>query len=159
MTRLTLRRGERLRGCETPDPTVSPSFASRSRRQTLLRRVAVAAGWAGAFLGVCAGVVQLAYGSSIPEWTGDKMDTTGLGLATIGLSVVAGVALWRLLCTAVLWGRVVWTVVALASAVVCFTTVGRLWYVPGPLLIVATACEFLAVPLSWRGPGGRQDRP
>ena len=79
----------------------------------------------------------------MPEWTGDKLDTPGLGLATIGLSLVAGLAVWRLLRTAALWVRVIWAAVALASAVVCFTTVGRLWYVPGPLLIVAAACAFL----------------
>jgi hypothetical protein len=33
--------------------------------------------------------------------------------------------------------RVALAVAILFAAVVCFTTVGRLWYVPGPLLIVA----------------------
>jgi hypothetical protein len=27
----------------------------------------------------------------------------------------------------------------LVAALICFTTVGRLWYVPGPLLIIAAA--------------------
>jgi len=106
------------------------------------RLVAQLAGYAGAFLGVCAGVVQLAYGSSIPDWTGDKMDTTGLGLATIGLSIVAGVAIWRLLRTIDLRWRAGLACVALACAIVCFTTVGRLWYVPGPLLILSTMLGF-----------------
>ncbi len=94
--------------------------------------------WAGVLLGVCAGIVQLTYGSSIPAWTGDKNDTVALGLATIGLSLVAGVALWRLLRAPRLWEQIICAVVALVCAVVCFTTVGRLWYLPGPLLIVAT---------------------
>ncbi len=82
--------------------------------------------------------MQLAYGSSIPDWTGDKMDTTGLGLATIGLSIVAGVAIWRLLRTTDLRWRAGLACVALVCAIVCFITVGGLWYVPGPLIIVAT---------------------
>ena len=109
----------------------------------VLRRVAVVAAWAGVVLGVCAGIVQLTYGSSIPDWTGNKRDTVGLGLATIALSLVAGVALWQLLRTSVLWRRIACGVVALACAVVCFTTVGALWYVPGPVLIVATVAGFL----------------
>jgi hypothetical protein len=38
------------------------------------QRVAMVAGWAGAVLGVCAGIVQLTYGSSIPDWTGSKRE-------------------------------------------------------------------------------------
>jgi hypothetical protein len=34
----------------------------------------------------------------------------------------------------------------LASAGVCFTTVGRLWYVPGPLLIAAAVLAFTSAP-------------
>lgn len=102
------------------------------------RLVARFAGVPGAVLGVCAGIVQLAYGSSIPDWTGNKMDTTGLGLATIGLSIVAGAAIWRLLRTSDVRWQIALAIVSVACAVVCFTTVGRLWYVPGPLLILAT---------------------
>jgi peptidoglycan/LPS O-acetylase OafA/YrhL len=99
----------------------------------------------------------------MPDRTGDKMDTTGLGLATIGLSLVVGVALWRLLRAAMLWVRAVCPVVALACVVACFTTVGRLWYVPGPLLIVAAVCAFLTAPAVRQADpngqrGGRQSR-
>jgi uncharacterized membrane protein len=119
------------------------------------RRVVTALGCAGAVLGVGAGVVQLVCGSSIPEWTGDKMDTTGLGLVTIGLSLVAGVALWLLVRCAGLWTRLACGLVALTCAVLCFTTVGRLWYVPGPLLILATIVGGWATLRSARGEDGR----
>ena len=110
-----------------------------------MRRAVVAVTGVGVFLGVCAGIVQLTYGSAIPDWTGNKSDTTGLGLATIGLSVVAGAAIWWMLRISGRWGRTVCALAALASAVLCFTTVGRLWYVPGPLLVVAASLAFLAV--------------
>jgi hypothetical protein len=127
----------------TPEPSPAARHRAVVSRATTARRVAVVAAWAGAVLGVCAGIVQLTYGSSIPEWTGDKNDTLELGLATIALSVVAGVAIWRLLRTPQLWGRIVCAVIALACAIVCFTTVGRLWYLPGPLLIVATVAALV----------------
>lgn len=134
-------------------PARTAHDAARSGRATVLRRVAAATAWAGAVLGVCAGVVQLTYGSSIPDWTGNKQDTLGLGLVTIVLSVLAGVALWRLLRESALWRRIVCTVVALTCAVICFTTAGALWYLPGPLLIVATVAALLAAWIDQRGEG------
>jgi hypothetical protein len=122
--------------------TVEPAAAKRVL--SVVRRITTALTWAGVLLGVFAGIVQLAYGSSIPAWTGDKNDTVGLGLVTIGLSLVAGVALWRLLRPPRLWGQIICAVTALACAVVCFTTVGRLWYLPGPLLVLATGAGLWA---------------
>jgi hypothetical protein len=101
---------------------------------------------AGVLLGVCAGLVQLVAGSSIPEWTGNKMDPAGLGLATIVLSLVAGVALWQLRRPLPAWARVACALVSVACAAVCFSTVGRLWYVPGTLLLVATLLAVVSPP-------------
>lgn len=49
----------------------------------------------GAVLGVAAGFVQLLAGDPIPDWTGNKNDTVELGLATIALSVIAGICIWE----------------------------------------------------------------
>jgi hypothetical protein len=102
-------------------------------------RAGIAAWWltgTGAVLGVAAGVVQLAAGNAIPEWTGDKNDTVQLGLATVGLSLVAAVCFWYLARRHLPpWGRLALVVIYMAAVIVCFTTVGRLWYVPGPLML------------------------
>lgn len=102
-------------------------------------------GFAGGILGVVAGAVQWAFGSDIPEWTGNKLHTVQLGIITVALSLMALAALRhaarhpgappRL--------RLVLALGVLAPAGICFTTVGRLWYVPGLLLALAAALLFL----------------
>lgn len=104
-------------------------------------------GLAGVALGVAAGLTQLAAGSAIPQWSGSKLDTTGLGITTIVLSLVAGVGLWQLRSALPRWERIAVLLLVLACAGVCFTTVGRLWYLPGPLLIAAAALAFAAGPV------------
>jgi hypothetical protein len=93
----------------------------------------------GASLGIVAGVVELTLGPHIRSWVGDKQDTTRLGLATIALSAIA-------LLAAVAWlqrreaspgTRLLVLVGLIVPGVICFTTVGRAWSVPGPLLVVA----------------------
>jgi hypothetical protein len=93
----------------------------------------------GAALGVLAGLVDVAAGPSIRDWVGNKLDTTRLGIATLALSAIA-------LAAAIAWqrpggrigGRRLATVLALAlPAAICFTTIGRMWYVPGVLLLAA----------------------
>jgi hypothetical protein len=107
---------------------------------------------AAVLLGVFAGLVQLVAGSSIPEWTGNKMDPAGLGLATIVLSLVAGVALWQLRRPLPAWARVACALVSVACAAVCFSTVGRLWYVPGALLLLATLLAVVTAPPAVEAP-------
>lgn len=75
----------------------------------------------------------------IRSWTGGKNDTTSLGLVTILLAAIAFVA-----ALAVLLGRARSAQGRLAAAVgllvpgaICFTTAGRLWYLPGSLLVAA----------------------
>jgi hypothetical protein len=95
----------------------------------------------GASLGLVAGLVELTLGPHIRSWVGSKQDTTRLGLATITLSAIA-------LLAAVTWlqrretspgTRLLIVVALIVPGVICFTTVGRAWYVPGALLIVAAA--------------------
>ncbi len=98
----------------------------------------------GVVLGIAAGVVQTAAGDVIPEWTGDKNDWVLLGLATIGLSIVAAVCLWQVRRARSTWAYACLVVIYLAAVVVCFTTVGRLWYLPGPLLLLALVLQVAA---------------
>src|ERR1700682_5254711 len=96
---------------------------------------------AGATLGIIAGLVDVAVGPSIPGWVGNKLNTSILGIGTIALSSVA-------LAAAIAWKRNsshvgprrVGTAVGLAvPAILCFTTIGRLWYMPGTMLLIAAA--------------------
>ena len=91
----------------------------------------------GAALGVLAGIVQATVGSQIPGWTGAKASPGALGVLTVVLSLIAGAG-----CATIRWARVgtgarLAAIAAIAvPALVCFTTVGRLWLIPGPLLLL-----------------------
>ena len=108
------------------------------------RRADRVAGWLaliGSGLGVLAGLIELTIGPDIRDWVGDKQDTTRLGLTTIALSLVAlGAALaLRRPRGRTGAGRVAVSLGLLVPGLVCFSTVGRLWYLPGALLVVAGA--------------------
>jgi hypothetical protein len=124
--------------------TTQPSPAVRTPRAP---RVARRIGLAGIALGVAAGLTQILAGSAIPAWSGNKLDTTGLGITTLLLSLVAAVGLWQLRRDLPRWERIAVLLLVIACAAVCFTTVGRLWWVPGPLLIAAAALAFAAGPV------------
>lgn len=96
---------------------------------------------AGASLGVLAGLLELTVGPSVRDWVGNKQDTTRLGLATLVLSAVAALAAAALRRPRDDAGgrRVAIVLALLVPALVCFTTVGRLWYLPGALLLGAGA--------------------
>jgi hypothetical protein len=110
-------------------------------------RAGAGIGLAGVALGVAAGLTQLVAGSAIPAWSGNKLDTTGLGITTILLSLVAGVGLWQLRRDLPRWERIAVLLLVIACAAVCFTTVGRLWWIPGPLLIAAAVLAIAAGPV------------
>ena len=106
-----------------------------------LPRVGAYLAVAGASLGIVAGLVELAVGPDIRSWVGNKLDTTRLGLATITLSAIA-------LLAAITWlrrratspgARLLIVIGLIVPGLVCFTTVGRAWYPPGALLVVAAA--------------------
>jgi hypothetical protein len=94
---------------------------------------------AGASLGMLAALLELTIGPSMRDWVGNKQDTTRLGLTTAVLSGVAllGAAALRRSRGGVARRRVAIALAPLLRALVCFTTVGRLWYVPGALLLAA----------------------
>lgn len=115
------------------------------------RRIGRWLGTAGAALGVLAGIVQWAVGDEIPEWTGNKLHPVQLGIITIALSLLAlaSVQLAARNPQGPPWQRGLAWLGILVPAGICFTTVGRLWFLPGPLLIVA------ALLLLRPGPGQR----
>jgi hypothetical protein len=100
------------------------------------RRVARVVLVVGAGLAVAAGLVQATIGDRIPSWTGNKADPGPLGLLTVALGAVAVGA--AVLLTATARGAVRAGAVAAITlvAVIGATTVGRLWYAPGLLLVV-----------------------
>ena len=119
---------------------------SATNRHATMDRAAGRLAVAGATLGVIAGLVDVAVGGSIRAWVGNKLDTSTLGVATVILSTVS-------LAAGVEWhrrggragGRRLATVIAfLLPAGVCFTTIGRLWYLPGVLLLAASVLVLLA---------------
>ena len=93
----------------------------------------------GAMVGIAAGITQATIGGRIPSWSGNKAHPVALGLLTVALSVSALVAARTLrsaphprnetLPAITLWFAIV--------AFVCSTTVGRLWAIPGVLLLAA----------------------
>jgi hypothetical protein len=103
---------------------------------------------AGAALGLVAGALELTIGPSIRDWVGDKQDTTRLGLTTILLSAVALAAATALQRRQQDTGgrRVAIALGLVLPALVCFTTVGRLWYIPGALLLASAALTVAATP-------------
>jgi hypothetical protein len=112
---------------------------SAARDDQRLGSLARLVGTVGALLGVVVGLIDLAVGPSIRSWVGDKQDTTGLGIATILLSLVA---LASAVAPMVLRSRSTGLRLAAAAGLlvpagICFTTAGRLWYAPGILLICA----------------------
>ncbi len=108
---------------------------------THLRRqhVAAAFGAVGAALGVAAGVIQASVGARIPAWTGAKANPLGLGLLTILLSLIAltSAAILRKAESLTSGRRAGAAIGLLVPAGLCLSTVGRLGYLPGVLLLTA----------------------
>lgn len=108
-------------------------------RNPTIARLATVLGTVGGTLGVIAGLVELTVGPSIRSWVGDKEDTTRLGLATLVLSAIALGAALALVRRpdAPAPRRLALAATLLLPGLICFTTVGRLWYGPGTLLLAA----------------------
>ncbi len=105
------------------------------RTQSLAARL----GLLGGALGMVAGIVQAAVGDRIPDWSGAKSNPVGLGLLTVLLSVAAVVSAQALRGhEAATPPRRLTTAVGLfVPAALCFSTAGRLWFLPGILLVAA----------------------
>ena len=120
---------------------------SETNRHATMDRAAGRLAVAGATLGVIAGLVDLAVGASIRAWVGNKLDTSTLGVATVLLSAVslAAAVAWQRRDGRAAGERRLATVLAfLLPAGVCFTTIGRIWYLPGVLLLAASVLVLLA---------------
>lgn len=108
-------------------------------------QVAARLGLVGGSLGVVAGLVEVTVGAWIRSWVGDKADTVRLGLMTAvlgAIAVAAAIALARqagegagVRVTAT--RRLAVVTGLLLPGLIGFTTVGRLWYAPGALLLAA----------------------
>jgi hypothetical protein len=118
--------------------TSGDAVASRRSRADIGNSVALV----GSALGIVAGAVQLMVGDDIASWTGNKASAAALGLLTVVLSSIAGLAVLRLRRTTNPPGTQLALVVLVAViALVCFSSVGRLWFVPGPLLLIGAGLQ------------------
>ena len=91
-------------------------------------------------MGLLAGLTELAIGSQILPWIGNKGQPAVLGLVTMLLS---GMALGATISAHTLKNpsndqKVAIFLGVFLPAMICFTTVGRLWYLPGLLLVTAS---------------------
>jgi hypothetical protein len=113
-------------------------------------RVAAGLGITGSVIGVIAGTVQALVGAQIPAWTGAKQEPVSLGLLTIALSLVAGYAAHRQAQpNTTVTSRVAYAAALLIPGLLCFTTVGRLWFLPGPLLLAAALFSLDSIRHTW----------
>lgn len=105
-----------------------------------MEKLAIQLGKLGSILGALAGLIELSIGTRILSWIGNKESPFVLGLVTMSLSSIAFFSIISVnkkeLQTndrklAIFLG-------VLLPAVICFTTVGRLWYLPGSLLLFAS---------------------
>ena len=128
-----------------------------------MKKLATALGIWGAALGMLAGLVELGMGPQIRPWIGNKENPAILGLVTILLSgmALAAAAVARKQEANTNDGKLAIFLGVLFPAAICFTTVGRLWYLPGSLLVGSAALlayEFWIAPLPSATPGPSSDK-
>ncbi len=113
-----------------------------------MEKLAIQLGKLGSILGALAGIIELSIGTEILPWIGNKENPFVLGVVTLTLSGVAFFSIYsagkQMLLTndrklSIFLG-------ILFPAAICFTTVGRLWYLPGALLM---ATSFLLAFVYW----------
>jgi hypothetical protein len=125
---------------------------------TTFDRAAVRIGRLGALCGLVAGTIEVVVGGSIRAWIGDKNDPGRLGLVTLTIAAVALVATSLLRASDRPERRALLVVGIALPALLGFTTVGRLWYLPGPLLLVAAALAASALRGRGRAVAGALER-
>lgn len=105
-----------------------------------MERLAIRLGLLGSALGMVAGIIEMSIGKQILPWIGNKGNPVALGIVTLLLSGVAMAAILaaRRGRTPTNDGKLAIVLGVLLPAAICFTTVGRLWYVPGLLLLSTT---------------------
>ncbi len=109
-------------------------------------RFATWSGLLGGLLGVVAGFLQIVAGTKLGAWSGLKADPVPLGALTVALSGVALIAALPRSWRPGSGHRAAVVAAELVPGLVCFTTVGRLWWLPGVLLLSAAAAEIGAAP-------------
>jgi hypothetical protein len=116
-----------------------------------MKKLALKLGTWGAMLGMLAGLVELSIGTQIRPWIGDKENPVVLGIVTLLLSGMVFVSMTIASKRDALTndGKLAIFLGVLLPTAICFTTVGRLWYLPGILLVVSVlslAYEFWLKP-------------
>jgi hypothetical protein len=105
-----------------------------------MRKLTIQFGLVGGGLGMLAGLIELSIGSQIRPWIGNKEQPAVLGLVTLLLSgmAVGAIVLARTLKHPENDHRLAIFLGVCLPALICFTTVGRLWYAPGVFLAAAS---------------------
>lgn len=104
-----------------------------------MKKYSIQFGIIGSALGILAGLVELSIGAQIRSWIGNKENPVILGLVTILLSgmALAAFIVVRKREAQTNDRKLMIFLGTLLPTVICFTTVGRLWYLPGTLLMIA----------------------
>jgi len=105
-----------------------------------MQKYAIKLGLSGSVLGLLAGLTESVIGSQILPWIGNKGQPVVLGLVTMllsGMALGATISAYKLKSPSNDQKVAIFLGVFL-PAVICFTTVGRLWYLPGLLLVTAS---------------------
>ena len=103
-----------------------------------MTRLAYQLGVIGSVLGSLAGLIELTVGAQIRPWIGNKENPAVLGVITLFLSSMAfgAVISAHNLEFPTHDNKLAIFLGVFLPAMICFTTVGRLWYLPGTLLTV-----------------------
>lgn len=101
-------------------------------------KLAIQLGKLGSAIGILAGLIEMSIGAQIRPWIGNKENPAVLGVITFFLSAIAFLSVLSARNHAKTTNDRKLTIFlgVLLPAAICFTTVGRLWYLPGSLLIV-----------------------
>lgn len=112
-------------------------------------KTAALVGISGAVGGMAAGLAAAVWGTGLGAWAGDKQDPVPLGLLTVAVSALAAavsVGLLRMRTGPGPGPRAAVAAGQLLPGLLGFTTVGRLWWIPGALLLLASAATVSVAP-------------
>ncbi len=106
-----------------------------------MKKYIIQIGIVGSLLGIVAGLIELSIGDQILPWIGNKENPVLLGFITLFLSTMAFISVnaTRNLDTPSNDRKLTIFLGVLLPTVICFTTVGWLWYIPGFLLLLSTS--------------------
>ncbi|MFX0073023.1 MAG: hypothetical protein ACFFAO_18250 [Candidatus Hermodarchaeota archaeon] len=115
-----------------------------------LRKKSLLISIGGAVLGILVGLIEFTIGPSIRNLIGNKEDPLTLGIITMLLSsIIFFAGLYEYRSKESPKNVTIGILIAqLFPAVVCFTTVGLLWFIPGPVILFSI---FLQSYIFWKG--------